>query len=195
MEFHVNWPEFADPFFLYNPQETADRLNLYNVNVVPDLYTDGIRLPDPLDVAVVENSVLNGLELDPGFLIDVMADFSSTTVPVSVTLTPLRDTDLTGYVLFVAIYEDEVVIEPAPGINGQTVFHHVFRDRVDSLPVLSIFNEGQSQQFNLQLERGDITPDNLVAIAFVQNETSRQIIQAGSTEVTHIFPAVHFANQ
>jgi hypothetical protein len=133
----------------------------------------------------MENSVLEALESDPGFLIDVTADMSSSSVPVTVTLTALKDLDLTGHVLFVAIYEKEVVIDPAPGLNGQTVFHHifreVFRDTDDRLPALGALTVGVFQQFDLLLSRGDAAPDHYVALAFVQHEVGHAILQAGST--------------
>ena len=89
--------------------------------------------------------------------------------------------DLTGHALFVAIYEKEVVIDPSPGINGQTEFHHVFRDRVDTLPTLGALTRGSPQQFDLTLTSGAAGADAYVAIAFVQHNTSHAILQAGST--------------
>jgi hypothetical protein len=181
LEFAVNWPEFADPFYWANPAENADRFGLYGVSAAPDLYIDGVQQADPLDATAMENAVLAALETDPGFEIDVTADFSSATVPVTVILTALRNLDLTGHVLYVAIYEKEVVIEPAPGVNGQTEFHHVFRDRVDTVPTLGTLTMDSPQQFDLTLTSGTAGPDSYVAVAFVQNETSHAILQAGST--------------
>jgi len=181
IEFAVSWPELADPFFLANPAENSARYSLYNVLGAPDLYIDGVRQANALDAADMENSVLLALESDPGFLVEVIADFSSSTVPVTVTLEPFRDVDLTGHVLFVAIYEIEIVIEPAPGINGQTVFHHVFRDRVDTLPELGALTDGNHQHFEVTLNRGSAAPEDYVAIAFVQHNVNYTILQAGST--------------
>lgn len=181
IEFAVSWPELADPFFLANPTENAARYNQYNVLGAPDLYIDGARQANALDAADMENSVLMALESDPGFLVEVSADFSSSSVPVTVTLEPYRDVDLSGHVLFVAIYEKIVVIEPAPGINGQTVFHHVFRDRVDTLPELGALTAGETEHFDLTLSRGSAAPEDYVAIAFVQHDINYTILQAGST--------------
>jgi hypothetical protein len=181
LEFAVSWPQLADPFFLANHLENTDRYSLYSVVEAPDLYIDGIRQDDALDDVAMENAVLAALDTDPGFEIDVTADFSGTTVPVTVTLNANRDLDLTGHVLFVAIFEKEVVIDPAPGNNGQTVFHHVFRDRVDTLPVLGNVTAGSASEFNLSLEVATAGSDGYVALAFVQHETSRAILQAGST--------------
>jgi hypothetical protein len=181
IEFAVSWPQLSDPFFVANPGENRDRYTLYNVQEAPDLYIDGIRQADPLDATAMENAVLAAMGLDPGFEISVTADFSSATVPVTVTLTATRDLVLTGHVLFVAIYEKEIEIIPAPGINGQTVFHHVFRDRVDTPPALGALVAGTPQQFDLTLTSGTAGSDSYVALAFVQNESTHAILQAGST--------------
>jgi len=181
LEFNGSWPQFSDPFFLANPEENSDRFGQYQVEGIPALYVDGVKQANPLDAAAMENSVLAALESDPGFIVDVTADLSSSSVPVTVTLTAQRDVDLTDHVLFVAIYEKEIEIDPAPGINGQTVFHHVFRDRVDTLPILGPLAVGDPLQFNLTLSRGGAAPDNYVAIAFVQHNVNLAILQAGST--------------
>ena len=181
MEFSVSWPELGDPFFLANPQENSDRYGKYQVLGAPDLYVDGVKQADALNAADMENAVLTALESDPGFLVEVTADFTNAIVPVTVTLDAIRNTDLTGHVLFVAIYEKVIVIDPAPGLNGQTEFHHVFRDRVDTLPALGALTAGDPQQFDLTLQRGGAAPDSYVAIAFVQHDVSRAILQAGST--------------
>ena len=181
LEFAVSWPQLADPFFLANPQENSDRFNAYGVAEAPDLYIDGVRQADALDATAMENAVLAAMETDPGFEIAVTADFSSATVPVTVILTANRNLDLTGHVLYVAIYEKEVVVDPAPGVNGQTEFHHVFRDRVDNVPTLGPLAPDSPQQFDLTLTGGTAGPDSYVAVAFVQNETSYAILQAGST--------------
>jgi len=145
IEFSVSWPELGDPF----AQENADRYDKYQVLGAPDLYVDGVKQADALDADDMESAVLSALESDPGFLIEVTADFTNAIVPVTVTLDALRNTDLTDHVLFVAIYEKVIVIDPAPGLNGQTEFHHVFRDRVDTLPTLGTLVAGDPQQFDL----------------------------------------------
>jgi len=181
LEFAVSWPQLADPFFLANPQENSDRFGMYGVPAAPDLYIDGVRQDDAVDADAMEAAVLAAMDSDPGFEIAVNADFSSATVPVTVVLTANRNLDLTGHVLYVAIYEKEVNINPAPGNNGQTEFHHVFRDRVDNPPTLGPLAPGTPQHIDLALTSGSAGADAYVAIAFVQHSTSHAILQAGST--------------
>jgi hypothetical protein len=185
IEFSVSWPELGDPFFQANPGENFARLSLYNVMGAPDLYVEGVRQADALNAADMESAVLAALDSEPGFLIDVTADFFESSVPVTVTLNPYQDINFEGYVLFVAIYRREIVFDPAPGLNGQTHFHHVFIDRVDNPPALPVvLPAGVQEQYTLPLSIRYPGEDIYVAIAFIQNEADLTILQAGSTEVT-----------
>ena len=184
MEYAVSWPQLADPFFLANAAENSDRYGQYGVLEAPDLYIDGRRQTDALDGAAMEAAVRAALALDPGFEMEVSADFSGPAVPVTVTLTANRDLDLTGYLLYVAVFEKTIVIDPAPGTNGQTVFHHVFRDRVDAPPALGPLAAGTPREFVLTLGKGGgaaSAPGNYAALALVQHGAAFTVLQAGST--------------
>lgn len=183
LEFSVSWPSFLDPFYLANPAENADRYTSYRVLAAPTLFADGVKLADAVDPALLRAAVDTGLQADPGVLVDVAADPAPAQVPVTVTLWPGRDLDLTGHLLYVALYEDAVSVQPAPGSNGQTEFHHVFRDRVDSPPVLGALVAGVPVTYALTLARGDRDPARVVAVAFIQDPATRAVLQAGSSLV------------
>lgn len=187
IEFSVGWPNLVDPLYLFNATENSDRFTDYGVFAAPDLYTDGVGLSDALDLPALEASVRTDLAVDPQFVIDVAADFTNPTVLVTVDLLPSADLDLTDHSLYVALYEDVIDFDQrglTPGSNGQTVFHHVFRDRVDALPTIGLLQDGTTRTFNLNLARGNWELDNLVVIAFVQRDSDFAIIQAGSVAGT-----------
>jgi hypothetical protein len=129
----------------------------------------------------MESAVTAALEEDPGFVVDVEAVFSVSPVPATITLTAQRNVDLTGYAVYVAIYEKEVVIDPAPGINGQTEFHHVFRERHDYIPVSGLLPVGEPLELFANLGSHDAGPDSYVVVAYVQHQSSLAILQCGST--------------
>ena len=183
-EYSVNWPNPSDPLYLHNTIENSDRFTDYFVLGAPSLYVNGVKLADPLDVDALTDAVTTGLQTDPGFRLAVEADFSNPTVTAAITLDPAVDVDLTGLILFVALYENEIDFDErglTPGTNGQTVFHHVFRDRVDAPPALGALTAGTPVVHNVTLVRGDWPLDNLVVVAFVQDAASHAVIQAGST--------------
>jgi hypothetical protein len=183
IEFAVSWPELTDPFYLANPVENANRYTWYQVFGAPDLYEDGIRLADALDGPTMEKAVLAALETDPGFLIDVEADLSGSNVPLGVTLSAPEPIDLGGTTLVVALYERIITFDQAPGLNRQTEFHHIFRDQADSHAQPGLIDPGMPTTIVASVNRGSIDPDNLVIIAFVQRNSDKVILQAGSTAV------------
>ncbi|MDX2474371.1 MAG: PEGA domain-containing protein [Candidatus Krumholzibacteria bacterium] len=183
LEFSVNWPNPADPLFLHNQSENTDRFTDYFVLGAPALYTNGVQLDDALDAPAMEASLLADLQTDPGFRVDVTADFTNPSIPVTVTLEPAANVDLTGTSLFVALYERVIDFDErglTPGTNGQTVFHHVFRDRVGTPAALGLLTAGSPVVHNVTLARGDWPLENLVVVAFAQRDSDHAIIQAGS---------------
>lgn len=180
LEFSVSWPNSQDPLYLYNAPENKEKYEEYLVFGAPALYTNGVQLDDALDVSAMEASIVAAWETDPGFLIHVDANMTNPTVLVDVTLEPFADLDLNGHSLYVALYEKTVTFATAPGTNGQTIFHHVFRDRVDNLPSLGTLTTGTDIMINASVARGSLLPENLVVVAFVQRDSDHAIIQAGS---------------
>ena len=181
MEFAVNWPSPVDPFYVANPAEQADRYMYYLVMGAPVVFVDGANQPDALDGNAVAAAVAQEWQEDPGFLIDLgTTEVPGATIPLQVTLNPLVDVDLSGCVLYAALYEDQVTYGTAPGNNGQAVFHHMFRDRVDAPPALGPLTAGQPATFNLSLARGSAAIGNLTLVAFVQRTADHAVLQAGS---------------
>ena len=182
LEFSVNWPSPVDPFYLANPTENANRFMHYFVLGAPAIYVNGRLQAYPLLADSTAADAAGRWATDPGFLVDVAAELGGgATVPVTVTLTPLVDVDLTGCLLYVALYEDEVAYASPPGNNGQSVFHHMFRDRVDALPDLGPLVAGQPATWDLALNRGAVAPGNGTVVAFVQRTSDRVVLQAGSS--------------
>ncbi len=185
VEYSVSWPNPTDPMYLANPTENAERYTFYWVMATPLLFVEGVAQPDALDAVAPGNAVAARWDVDPGFLVDVGAVVEvGASIPVTVTLTPLRDVDLTGCSLYVAFYEDVVAYDTPPGTNGQSVFHHVFRDRVDARPALGPLTAGQPATFEVSLNRGATAPGNLTVYAFVQRTADKAVLQAGSTAAT-----------
>ncbi|MBK7671081.1 MAG: PEGA domain-containing protein [bacterium] len=181
LEFSVNWPSPIDPFYLANPTENSDRFTYYWVMGAPALYVNGGIQTYPLNADSTAAAVTGRWATDPGFLVDVAADpAAGASVPVTVTLTPLVDRDLAGTVLYVALYENLITYASAPGNNGQTVFHHMFRDRIDVPPALGALVAGQPVVHELALNRGSADPANVTVVAFVQRVADRVVLQAGS---------------
>ncbi len=186
VEYSVSWPNPTDPMYLANPAENAERYTFYRVMATPLFFIDGVAQPDALDPVGPVTAVADRWDVDPGFLVDVAATAvaGGASVTTAVTLTPLRNADLSGCTLYVALYEDLVAYATPPGTNGQSIFHHVFRDRVDAPPALGPLVAGTPATYELTLNRGGADPTNLTVIAFVQRTADKAVLQAGSTAAT-----------
>ena len=201
IKYNMNWPG-SDLHNAYNPVENDERGMLYLPEVgwgIPSLFMEGSNLTgtssnsSPFADEIIP--FLEGaLSVDPGFLIDVTADFSSTDVPVEITITALENVTLAGKTLFVALVQTLIEYDEAPGSEGETEFHHVFRDRADSVDALIDLTSGQTQTINTTLLRDDWDLDKLLVIAFVQNDSDHTIFQAGSSAITIAAPAHQFVN-
>ncbi len=188
IEFSVSWPNLQDPFYQANPTENYDRFFQYLVAGAPTLIADGVKLGSAVDQAVLRPAVDADLAGDPGVLVDVSLDGAASPATATVTLTALRDVDLAGQVLFVALYETGIVLATPPGSNGQTEFHHVFRDRADTLPVLGALVAGQQQAHAVALQLGGRDPATVEVVAFIQDPATLAVLQAGSTAATSRVP-------
>jgi len=189
VEYAIFWPNIQDPFYRYNSDGNDERIQAYQVTAAPTLVADGHTQASALDFEILRGAVDAALTLDPGVLVDVVADLSGTDVPVTVTVTALRDVDLSGHSLFVALFQDALTVDPSPGTNGQTEFHHIFRDRADTLPALAALGAGEDAVFELDVVQGDWGPDATTVYAFIFNDLDHNILQAGTTAQTAVASA------
>lgn len=202
-KFSMSWPHPQDPHHLYNVPENNDRMFYYQEHLqsIPVLINDGMK---------AEGTGINSLPLaseltalvdhpitpEPGFLIDCEADFSNNAVPFTVTLTAMEDVTLSGLTLYVALIQSLVEYEEPPVTpnNGETAFHWLFRDRLDTPPTLENMTAGQTQEITGNLVRDEWDLDTLHILAFLQNNSTKEVYQAGISAVTQHAPAALFIN-
>ena len=189
-KFSMSWPLQSDPFYQYNIGENNDRMYFYQTELaggIPALTLDGTltegtsnnTTPTATEIAaMMENAVL----AEPGFLIDVTADFSNTSIPAEIKLTAMQDVDLSDHTLYIALVQSYFLSDEA--FQDVVDFHWLFRDRVDNLPTLSNMTNGQELVFNETLLRSDWDLETLYVVAFVQNNLNKEILQAGISAAT-----------
>ena len=194
IKFSRNFPNFLDPHYRYNTVENNDRNTYYGgLTAIPTLFVDGALsgiMGSPPELADLRDLVDTELAVDPGFLIDVTADFTYTDVTGTVSLTAAEDLDLSGHTLYIALVQELVTYDEPPGSQGETEFHWVFRDRQDALPTLGALTGGTPADYSIALTRDDWDLETLAVVAFVQNDNTKSIVQAGSTaDVPHVAAA------
>ena len=198
-KFSMSWPLNADPFYQYNIGENTDRMNYYlsDLNSIPMMALDGVKttgtgLNDTPINTEIATMVEAAIMAEPGFLIDVTADFTNASVPAEVTLTAMQDVDLTGHTLYIALVQS--FFHTDEEFQEVDDFHWLFRDRVDALPALSALTSGQTLVFNETILRSDWDLDTMHVLAFVQNDATKAILQAGITATTTHAAASLFIN-
>ncbi len=198
LKYSMQWPLVTDVHYQYNTTENDARLFYYgftNISALPTLYVDGLitgNAGNPPNMQGIKDAVLANPNPSPGFLIDVTADLSNQTVPVTVTLTALAEAvDLSGKTLRVSLVQSEVNY-PEPPVEpnlGETTFYWVFRDQSPDITNLGTVDPATPRQFQTSLTRDDWDLDTIEVIAYIQDENDKTITQAGSTMVTPVAQA------
>lgn len=183
------FPDPLDPHYLAAQDAHDARLTYYDAYTglnFPALMLDGeleyeANLGvDPLTYEDLKASVDVALAGSPGFTVSVQADLAETEIPVTVTLTSVRDVDLSGCALGVYLVEEEIDYpRGAPGTNGQATFHMMLRDYTTGQSPPALLQAGSPVQLTATIQR-NLAWDDVMIIAFVQHNASKRIYQAGS---------------
>jgi hypothetical protein len=169
---HVNWPGPNDPFYLANPTENMARKDYYAVSAVPQVQVDGF-----IDggSGSLETLMLNRRTVDSPLTIAVSGQIlSPTTGEITATITNTSGASVGGALHFV-LTETDV---PYSGKNwtfvmrdffpGDTAGEAITLGPGDTLVRTAAFNVG-----------GAWVRRNMAAIVFVQNDLTKEVLQAG----------------
>ena len=186
-----------DQHYDANPDVLLARMTVYANNTVwnwaaPTLFFDGDLPVEPNGYPAIGDLVqmLDAAEAtDPGFAVDVhVDDFTGTDFEVTVDLVATRDIINTNAVLLVAIVENPVLYTEPQNEAGEDEFHWICREFLQADVTPMPIGPSDPAHFEITVERqGTWTgvPDNLLAIAFVQDALTLQVLQAGATPTTH----------
>jgi len=195
VQFHLNWPESADPFYTANMADNFIRSLYYDVASAPDLRTNGLDTPDPgnydeLVVAITEHhDRLSPLRVAVSHTL-VGADLT-VDVGVKAVATP-PDGEL---LLHVAVVDELEHFETPPGDNGETDFHWSMRTLLPSFNGTEFtIDEGDSLTFTLPATLDAAwLDDDLQVLAWVQDFESFEVLQAATTAPAADYAADYYA--
>jgi hypothetical protein len=198
IKYAANWPAIADPHYQANPAANTARLTFYQPYLsigIPTLAADGGLAgasgspPAIADLRTLVDALLQG---NPGFSIAVEASVPSraTTVTATAILHAERPIARAGAVLNFALVQNPVVYGSPPGSEGETVFHWVMRDFATAADAPLPLAGEQTRQIDATLTRQTSWPaDQLYVIAFVQDPSTREVLQSGYGAVTALLAA------
>lgn len=185
IKYQVSWPGF-DPMYNQNPAEIDSRVSYYGITGVPDRVLDGVNTD--VTQTAINNRYAVPSPINLTMTHTLTADFSAANV--SVTIDAPAAWNESNTVLQVAMVEKRISFASAPGSNGEKDFYDVMRKMLpnaNGTPVdMSNFtNENGTQTFtfnNVAIPSYIYDLSQVRFIAWVQNNTNKEVYQAAITE-------------
>jgi hypothetical protein len=181
IKYHMNWPGANDPMYLHNTVDNDARKGVYSVNSVPHTVVDGIRfanVPGNLNQNMVNNwlNITSPLEMRLSYELDENANI------ITVHVMGRATSAITGSCkLYVGVIEKEIHYTSAPGANGERDFYSVMKKLLPTASGTYIGDmaEGDYFAYTFTWEWANVyNVDQLDAIAWVQNQNSKEVFQA-----------------
>ncbi len=185
INYHTSFPN-SDPIHDQNAADPASRVLYYSVSDVPfsimDGGLDGEGQFDYTSSVFNRNDLIKRALTDPLFTIDISQDQSGDELSIDVELTPVINIDLTELTLHVAIIETEVSASQLD-LPGNTIYRNIVRKLLPdaggtALPANWSVNQPESFTFNWTIDNV-IDGEKLALVAFIQDESSKEIYQTG----------------
>jgi hypothetical protein len=183
ISYHTSWPG-VDPMNAYNPTQVADRVTYYSVTGVPDVIGLGNQYegsPTGVTQALVDN-----FASDPAPIRVIVRETSNGIArTVKVKVFTVDTIPAATYKIRLAVLEEWIHYVTPPGTNGEKDFPDVFRKMLPStagdifVPAAIGDSVTFTYTYNLDLTKWDTT--QIYSMAFIQNETTKAIINSGSS--------------
>jgi len=184
IKYQTSWPGF-DPMNVQTQTDVAPRVTYYGVTGVPNGRQNG-----SLEVFPLSNVTAASIQAAYNTLTPVTinlthalnATFDSVIVNVSVT----SDSALTGTLrLRVAVTEDEINFDAAPGTNGEKEFYQIMRKMLPSAAGENTgnFAAGETKTYTYKWKLSYFYDLNQMTVAaFLQNDATKEVFQSAITE-------------
>ncbi len=192
IKYQTSWPG-VDPMNAQNPSEVATRVTYYAVSGVPDAWQNGtvsLGTPGAYTVGQIDDEYNNNVTpVTMTAIHNITDDLDS----VYTTITVTSDIALTGTLrLRVAVVEDEILFNKAPGSNGEKEFYQIMRKMLPNAAGTTTgnFAAGETKTYTFAWKLAYIYNLNEVGVsAWLQDDASKEIWQsARSMPNTNIEP-------
>jgi len=186
IKYQMSWPENGDPYYT---EEGGVRRNYYGVNSVPDLYINADELDPASSISQEIFDQYAGMMTSMGIEITEATIDEENVISIGVELMPL-DNYTAGLIAHIIVVEKKTYNNV--GTNGETEFDHVMMKMLPdaSGTALEELTAGSqvilSETFDMD-ETYMETPDDLVVVVFVQDNTDKSIVQSSMLDVAGTF--------
>lgn len=202
IKYQVWWPGF-DPMYLQNEPDVDARVGYYSVSGVPDATMDGVHIVNDCayyagaPACVSQDDIDAAAAITSPFLINVTHSFNAEYTTVNVHVEVTAGSDIAGTLkLQVAVTEKEILFNTPPGSNGETEFFGVMKKLLPSATgtTTGAFSAGETKSFDLSWDMTNIyNLNNIQIIAFMQDDASKAVLQAGVSSPVGGLPVVDYA--
>ncbi len=188
--FHPNFPSPADPFLQYSFIMNLMRSQFfYGIFALPNVRVDGIPVETPSSSSVILAAIEARLTVEPSVEMAVTREHDGAEVTVSVEGQVLRDVPAGDWRLYLLLIETLVHFDDAD--NGQTEYRNTVRHVNGEETGISgalgepvTLSQGGDFQGSVTFtptygeSPDDVVESNLRAVAFIQNSTTLEILDA-----------------
>jgi len=198
VQYHVNWPHPADPFYLVAPAEIWGRVQAYGFQNVPELFTCGANTPPPGDAPALAAAVDAARDRLSPLRVVVASQWDGTTQVTATVGVKAVDAPPAGTLkLRVAVVDELETFASPPGSNGETEFHWALRDLAPSdAGTAFTIQDGDSLTFQLPIAVDPSWYDtDLRVVAWVQDDATLEVLQAGSDLPRDTYAAAFYSDR
>lgn len=183
VRYHMNFPAPGDPWNVMNPRDNSTRRGLYNVSGIPYLRVGGTKNLNPNEGTAAINSLIS--EIPPTSMAKIEVKQNGGKVDVIVT----TDRAISGAKLHFTTVQRSVTIadlpQTLPNSNKETTFGDIMMFMYPDANGTAV-NQGAGETKTYTFTPGfgsgrEWNPANLYGIAFLQDDATLEIIQAGVT--------------
>lgn len=181
--YHTVWPG-VDPMNAYNKPQVADRVTYYGVSGVPDCFMLGNQYHG--GPASFTQNMINDAATDISPIRVLVRETSNGVArTVKVHVVTLGNVPAANYKIRVAVCEQWIHYTTPPGSNGEKDFPDVFRKMLPNstgdvfTPAAIGDTASFTYTYNLDIATWDTT--EIFSTAFIQNETTKEILNSGSS--------------
>lgn len=196
IKYHMSWPAPGnDPMYLHNTVDNNARRTYYNVNSVPHVHLNG-NLFNGMPSQITQTMLNNYANQPAVFDVALQHRLSAGNDSIYITMIIKANQAVTGnLVAHIAVIEKEIHFTSAPGTNGEKDFYNVMKALLPSKNGTSLPNFEANQYMVVEAAwklANVYNIDQLAAVGFVQNVTTKQVYQAANSTAGPLVP--FFAN-
>jgi hypothetical protein len=177
ISYHTSTLGPSDPLYAFAPTEMDGRSAFYGVDFVPRVFLNGTAI-DYTSIAGLKTKLAatidGGRITQPDALYFRDIRYSPETIEGDVVVDAAAERPAR---LRIALVQQEVAFEQAPGINGQKLFHDICRGLFPDETGVAIETAGPAPH-HFSFAIGELARHDLRIVAFLQDETSKKILQA-----------------